>query len=41
MGDPLVEGSNAGSTDNELWGVENSFLGKRGHSGAPKEAAYS
>ncbi len=41
MGDPLVEGSNAGSTDNELWGAENSSLGTKGHSDAPKGAAYS
>ncbi len=41
MGGPLVEGSNAGSTNNELWGAENSFLGTRGHSDAPKGAAYS
>ncbi len=26
IGDPLGEGSNASSTDSELWGVENSFL---------------
>ncbi len=41
MGDPLSEGSNAGSTNNELWGAENSFLRMRGHSDAPKGAAYS
>ncbi len=32
MGDPLGEGSNAGSTNNELWGAENSFLRMRGNS---------
>ncbi len=26
IGDPLGEGSNASSTDNELWRAENSFL---------------
>ncbi len=26
IGDPLGEGSNASSTDSELWGAENSFL---------------
>ncbi len=41
MGDPLGEGSNADSTNNELWRVENSFLRMRGHSDAPKGAAYS
>ncbi len=41
MGDPLGEGSNAGSTNNELWRAENSFFRMRGHSDAPKGAAYS
>ncbi len=30
IGDPLVEGSSASSTDSELWRAENSFLGMRG-----------
>ncbi len=30
IGDPLVEGSNASSTDGELWRAENSFLRMRG-----------
>ncbi len=30
IGDPLVEGSSASSTDGELWRAENSFLGMRG-----------
>ncbi len=29
IGDPLGEGSNASSTDNELWRAENSFLRMR------------
>ncbi len=33
IGDPLGEGSNASSTDNELWRAENSFLRMRGNSG--------
>ncbi len=41
IGDPLVEGSSASSTDGELWRAENSFLGMSGHSDAPKGAAYS
>ncbi len=41
MGDPLGEGSNAGSTSNELWGAENSFLRMRGHTDAKKGVAYS
>ncbi len=41
IGDPLGEGSNAGSTNNELWRAENSFLRMRGNSDAPKGAAYS
>ncbi len=31
-GDPLGEGSNASSTDNELWRAENSFFRMRGNS---------
>ncbi len=31
IGDPLGEGSNASSTDNELWRAENSFLRMRGN----------
>ncbi len=30
IGDPLVEGSSASSTDGEPWRAENSFLGMRG-----------
>ncbi len=30
IGDPLAEGSSAGSTDGELWRAENSFLRMRG-----------
>ncbi len=30
IGDPLVEGSSASSTDGELWRAENSFLRMRG-----------
>ncbi len=30
IGDTLVEGSSASSTDGELWRAENSFLGMRG-----------
>ncbi len=41
IGGPLGEGSNAGSTNSELWGAEHSFLGMSGHSDAPKGAAYS
>ncbi len=41
IGDPLGEGSNASSTDNELWGAENSFLRMRGNSDAQKGAACS
>ncbi len=41
IGDPLGEGSNASSTDNELWRVENSFLTMRGNSNAQKGAACS
>ncbi len=32
IGDPLGEGSNGSSTDNELWRAENSFLRMRGNS---------
>ncbi len=32
IGDPLVEGSSASSTDGELWRAENSFLRMRGNS---------
>ncbi len=31
IGDPLCEGSNASSTNKELWRVENSFLRMRGN----------
>ncbi len=31
-GDPLGEGSNVSSIDNELWRAENSFLRMRGNS---------
>ncbi len=41
IGGPLGEGSNAGSTNSELWGAEHSFLRMSGHSDAPKGAAYS
>ncbi len=41
IGDPLVEGSSASSTDGELWRAENSFLRVRGNSDAPKGAACS
>ncbi len=41
MGDPLGEGSNAGSTNNELWRAGNSFLRMRGNSDAQKGAACS
>ncbi len=41
IGDPLGEGSNASSTNNELWRVENSFLRMRGNSNAQKGAACS
>ncbi len=39
--DPLGEGSNASSTDSELWGAENSSFRMRGNSDAPKGAACS
>ncbi len=41
IGDPLGEGSNASSTDSELWRAENSFLRMRGNSDAQKGAACS
>ncbi len=41
IGDPLGEGNNASSTDNELWRAENSFLRMRGNSDAQKGAACS
>ncbi len=41
LGDPLGEGSNASSTDNELWRAENSSLRRRGNSDAQKGAACS
>ncbi len=40
-GDPLGEGSNAGSTNNELWRAGNSFLRMRGNSDTQKGAACS
>ncbi len=36
IGDPLGEGSNASSTDSELWRVENSYLRMRGSSDTQK-----
>ncbi len=41
IGDPLGKGSNASSTDSELWRVENSYLRMRGGSDAQKGAACS
>ncbi len=41
IGDPLGEGSNASSTDSELWRVEKSTLRMRGNSDAQKGAARS
>ncbi len=41
IGDPLGEGSNAGSTDSELWRAENSFLRMKGNLDAPKGGASS
>ncbi len=41
IGDPIGEGSNAGSTNNELWRAENSFLRMRGNSDAQKGVACS
>ncbi len=40
-GDPLGEGSDAGSTNNDLWRAGNSFLRMRGNSDAQKGAACS
>ncbi len=40
-GDPLGEGSNASSTESELWRAENSFLRMRGNSDTQKAAACS
>ncbi len=39
VGDPLGEGSNASSTDSELWGAEKLILHMRGNSDAPKGPA--
>ncbi len=39
--DPLAEGSNARSTNNELWRAENSFFRLRGNSDAQKGAGCS
>ncbi len=41
MGDTLGEGSDASSTDNELWRAKNSFLRMRGNSDTQKGAACS
>ncbi len=41
IGGPLGEGSNAGSTYNELWRAENSFLRMRRNSDAQQGAACS
>ncbi len=41
IGDPLGEGSNASSTDRELWGAENSSFRMSGNSDALKGAACS
>ncbi len=41
IGDPLGEGSNASSTNNELWRVENSLLRMRGNLDAQNGAACS
>ncbi len=41
IGGPLGEGSNAGSTNSELGGAENSFLGMSEHPDTPKGAPYS
>ncbi len=41
IGDPLGEGSNASSSSNELWRVENSLLRMRGNLDAQKGAACS
>ncbi len=41
IGDPLDEGSNASSTDKELWSAENSFLRMRGNTEAQMGVACS
>ncbi len=41
ISDPLGEGSNASSTDSELWRVDKSTLRMRGNSDAQKGAARS
>ncbi len=41
ISDPLGEGSNASSTDSELWRAEKSTLRMRGNSDAQKGAARS
>ncbi len=41
IGDPLGEGSNTSSTDNELWRAENLFLRMRANSDGQKGAACS
>ncbi len=41
IGDPLGEGTNVSSTDNELWRADSSFLRMRGNSDAQKGAACS
>ncbi len=41
ISDPLGEGSNASSSDSELWRAENSFLRMRGNSDVQKGAACS
>ncbi len=41
IGDPLGEGSNASSTDSELWRAENSFHRMRGNSDTQKGVACS
>ncbi len=41
IGDPLGEGSNASSTNNELWGAENTLFRIRGNLDAQKGAACS
>ncbi len=41
IGDPLSEGSNASSTDNELWRAEDLFHIMRRNSDAQKGAAFS
>ncbi len=41
IGDPLCEGSNASSTNKELWRAENSFLRMRGNLDAQNRVACS